>query len=33
MEMYLFVAVVYFAACLLMSYGVKRLQSRIAIVR
>ena len=32
-EMYLFVAVVYFAICLLMSYGVKRLQARIAIAR
>ncbi len=32
-EMYLFVAVVYLAICLLMSYGVKRLQARIAIAR
>lgn len=32
-EMYLFVAVVYFAMCLLLSYWVKRLQQRMAIVR
>ena len=32
-EMYLFVAVVYFAICLLLSFWVKRLQARIAIVR
>lgn len=32
-EMYLFVAVVYFAICLALSFWVKRLQSRIAIVR
>jgi glutamate/aspartate transport system permease protein len=32
-EMYMFVAVVYLAICLLMSYGVKRLQARIAIAR
>ena len=32
-EMYLFVAVVYLAICLLLSYWVKRLQARIAIVR
>ena len=32
-EMYLFVAVVYFAICLLLSVWVKRLQTRIAIVR
>lgn len=32
-EMYLFVAVVYLAICLMMSYGVKRLQARIAIAR
>ena len=32
-EMYLFVAVVYFALCLLLSTGVKRLQKRIAIIR
>jgi ABC-type amino acid transport system permease subunit len=28
-----FVAVVYFAICLLLSFWVKRLQARIAIVR
>jgi len=32
-EMYLFVAIVYFAICLLLSYWVKRLQARIAIAR
>ena len=32
-EMYLFVAIVYFVLCYLLSYGVKRLQQRIAIVR
>jgi glutamate/aspartate transport system permease protein len=32
-EMYLFVAVVYLAVCLVLSMGVKRLQSRLAIVR
>lgn len=32
-EMYLFVAVVYFAICLFLSFRVKRLQARIAIVR
>ncbi len=32
-EMYVFVAVVYLAICLLLSYGVKRLQARIAIAR
>ncbi len=32
-EMYLFVAVVYFALCMLLSLWVKRLQARIAIVR
>jgi glutamate/aspartate transport system permease protein len=32
-EMYLFVAVVYFAICLALSMLVKRLQSRVAIVR
>lgn len=32
-EMYLFVAVVYFVICLLLSHLVKRLQCRIAIVR
>ncbi|MEO7246764.1 MAG: ABC transporter permease subunit [Rubrivivax sp.] len=32
-EMYLFVAVVYFAICLLLSVCVKRLQARIAIAR
>ncbi len=32
-EMYVFAALVYFAICLLASQGVKRLQSRIAIIR
>ncbi|MDD5333928.1 MAG: ABC transporter permease subunit [Rhodoferax sp.] len=32
-EMYLFVAVVYFALCLFLSFWVKRLQTRIAIAR
>lgn len=32
-EMYLFVAVVYFAICLTLSYGVKRLQRRLVVVR
>jgi glutamate/aspartate transport system permease protein len=32
-EMYLFVAVVYFVLCLILSWAVKRLQKRIAIVR
>jgi glutamate/aspartate transport system permease protein len=32
-EMYVFVAVVYFLICLALSFWVKRLQSRIAIVR
>ncbi|HXZ92251.1 MAG TPA: ABC transporter permease subunit [Burkholderiales bacterium] len=32
-EMYSFVAVVYFVACLLLSQSVRRLQARIAIVR
>jgi len=32
-EMYLFVAVVYLVICLILSYWVKRLQSRIAIAR
>ena len=32
-EMYLFVAVVYFAICLFLSFWVKRLQARIAIAR
>lgn len=32
-EMYVFVAVVYFALCLLLSWQVKRLQGRLAIVR
>jgi glutamate/aspartate transport system permease protein len=32
-EMYIFVAVVYFAICLLLSLWVKRLQSRTAIMR
>jgi glutamate/aspartate transport system permease protein len=32
-EMYLFVALIYFAICLSLSILVKRLQKRIAIVR
>jgi glutamate/aspartate transport system permease protein len=32
-EMYLFVAVVYLAICLMLSFWVKRLQARIAIAR
>jgi glutamate/aspartate transport system permease protein len=32
-EMYLFVAVVYFALCWTLSFGVKRLQAKIAIIR
>jgi len=32
-EMYLFVAIVYFVLCSLLSYGVERLQKRIAIIR
>ncbi|WP_136418786.1 MULTISPECIES: ABC transporter permease subunit [Oxalobacteraceae] len=32
-EMYLFVAVVYFALCFALSFMVKRLQKRIAIIR
>jgi glutamate/aspartate transport system permease protein len=32
-EMYIFVAIVYFAICLLLSLWVKRLQSRTAIMR
>jgi glutamate/aspartate transport system permease protein len=32
-EMYLFVAVVYLAICLLLSHFVKRLQARYAIAR
>jgi glutamate/aspartate transport system permease protein len=32
-EMYVFVALVYFTICLALSFWVKRLQSRIAIVR
>jgi glutamate/aspartate transport system permease protein len=32
-EMYLFVAVVYFSMCWMLSYGVKHLQSRTAIIR
>ncbi len=32
-EMYLFVAVVYFVICLLLSFWVKRLQARMAIAR
>jgi ABC-type amino acid transport system permease subunit len=31
--MYVFVAVVYLAICLLLSFWVKRLQARIAIAR
>jgi len=31
-EMYLFVAVVYFVMCWSLSYGVKRLQTRIAVI-
>ncbi len=32
-EMYTFVAVVYFVICYTLSYGVKRLQRRIAVIR
>jgi glutamate/aspartate transport system permease protein len=32
-EMYLFVAVVYFVLCWTLSFGVKRLQAKIAIIR
>jgi glutamate/aspartate transport system permease protein len=32
-EMYLFVAVVYFVLCYSLSYGVKRLQRKIAVIR
>lgn len=32
-EMYVFVALVYFAICLSLSYIVKRLQTRISVVR
>lgn len=32
-EMYLFVAVIYFVLCLLFSYLVKRLQHKVAIIR
>ena len=32
-EMYVFAALVYFAVCFLASQGVKRLQSRVAIIR
>ena len=32
-EMYVFVAIVYLAICLLLSFWVKRLQTRIAVVR
>jgi glutamate/aspartate transport system permease protein len=32
-EMYLFVAIVYFALCFVLSTLVKRLQKRIAIIR
>jgi glutamate/aspartate transport system permease protein len=32
-EMYLFVAVVYFLLCFVLSTGVKHLQKRVAIIR
>lgn len=32
-EMYVFVAVVYFAICLVLSHGVKRLQAKLAVGR
>jgi len=32
-EMYLFVAVVYFVLCFTLSYGVKQLQRKIAVIR
>src|SRR5512142_2079523 len=32
-EMYLFVAIVYFVLCYTLSYGVKRLQRKIAVIR
>jgi glutamate/aspartate transport system permease protein len=32
-EMYLFVAIVYFVLCYALSYGVKRLQRKIAVIR
>jgi len=32
-EMYLFVAVVYFVLCYTLSYGVKQLQKKIAVIR
>jgi glutamate/aspartate transport system permease protein len=32
-EMYLFVAAVYFVLCYTLSYGVKRLQTKIAVIR
>jgi glutamate/aspartate transport system permease protein len=32
-EMYLFVAVVYFVLCYALSFGVKKLQQRVAIIR
>src|SRR4029079_2006880 len=32
-EMYLFVAVVYFVLCYTLSFGVKRLQKKIAVIR
>jgi glutamate/aspartate transport system permease protein len=32
-EMYLFVAAVYFVLCYTLSYGVKRLQEKIAVIR
>jgi glutamate/aspartate transport system permease protein len=32
-EMYLFVAIVYFVLCYTLSYGVKRLQKKIAVIR
>jgi ABC-type amino acid transport system permease subunit len=31
--MYLFVAVVYLALCSVLSFGVRRLQAKIAIIR
>ena len=32
-EMYLFVAIIYFVLCFALSYAVKRLQLKIAIIR
>jgi glutamate/aspartate transport system permease protein len=32
-EMYLFVAIVYLVLCSTLSFGVKRLQAKIAIIR